>query len=114
MGFRGEAPRQRRKTAPQRASGLQMILIFIAMAASVYLGYWVPANLRLLGYLPIPARWYAPIIRGVPVSAMHIIVASVVFILLQFLIVLISGVLFPLQPEDQYDQDGLYHGKRQK
>jgi hypothetical protein len=32
----------------------------------------------------------------------------VAFILLQFLVVLIQGILFPLQPQDKYDKDGLY------
>ena len=114
MGFRGEAQRQRRKTGPQKANGLQMILILIAMAVSVFLGYWAPANLPFRSYVPIPDSWYAPIVRGVPVYPMQIVVGVVAFILLQFVIVLISGLLFPLQPEEMYDKDGLYRGKRQK
>ena len=114
MGFRGDAQRQRRKTAPKKASGLQMILILIAMAASVFLGYWAPTHLPFRGYLPIPNSWYAPIVRGAPVYPMQIIVGVVAFILMQFVIVLISGLLFPLAPEETYDKDGLYRGKRQK
>ncbi len=91
-----------------------MILIMIAMAVSVFLGYWAPTALPFRGYLPIPTGWYAPIVRGVPVYPMQIIVGVTAFILLQFFIVLISGLLFPLEPEEMYDKDGLYRGKRQK
>jgi len=35
----------------------------------------------------------------------------VAFILLQFIVVLISGILFPLPPQEEFDEDGMYKRK---
>ena len=107
MGFRIESGRPRRdKNAPQKVSGIGMLLIFIVLGVSVALGRWIPLNYDVRQYLPFTATW----------STLTIQLATgvVAFILLQFIIVLIQGILFPPPPEDQYDQDGLYIGKREK
>jgi len=113
MGFKGETKR-RSKNTPRRASGLGMILIFIILAASVFVGWWVPLNIPLRLYMPIADNWYAPIIPGVNVWLIQIVVGLIAFILLQFVLVLFSGILFPPPPADEYDKDGLYIGKRKQ
>ena len=107
MGYRIESGRPRRdKSASHKASGIGMILVFIVLGVSVALGWWIPLNYDVRQYLPFTATW----------STLTIQLATgvVAFILLQFIIVLIQGILFPPPPEDQYDQDGLYIGKREK
>jgi uncharacterized membrane protein YidH (DUF202 family) len=107
MGFRIESGRQRRdKNAPQKVSGIGMLLIFIALGVSVALGWWIPLNYDVRGKLPFTATWST--------LAIQLVTGVVAFILLQFILVLIQGILFPPQPQDQYDQDGLYIGKREK
>ena len=73
--------------------------------------------MRLGDYAPIPANWYTPILPNVPIRPIQIAVGVVAFILLQFVIVLISGILFPLPPQDEFDEDGMYiekdrHGRQ--
>ena len=63
MGFKADSTQRRRKTAPQKANPLQMLLIFIALGFSVWLGAWLPINVPLGDYAPIPANWYTPIFR---------------------------------------------------
>ena len=111
MGFKAGSSKRRRKTAPQKANPLQMLLIFIALGFSVWLGGWLPINMPLRDYAPIPADWYTPILPNVPIRPIQIVVGVVVFILLQFFIVLISGFLFPLPPEEEFDKDGMYKRK---
>jgi hypothetical protein len=107
MGFKSEFGQPRRnKNAPQKASGIGMILIFIALGLSVALGWWIPLNYPVRNYLPFTATWST--------LTLQLVTGVVVFILLQFIIVLIQGMLFPPQPEDVHDKDGLYIGKRQK
>ena len=107
MGFRIQSRLPRRdKNAPQKASGIGMILIFIVLGASVALGWWIPLNYDVRGKLPFTATWST--------LAIQLVTGVVAFILLQFILVLIQGILFPPQPQDQYDQDGLYIGKREK
>ena len=107
MGFRIESGQQRRKkNAPQKASGIGMILIFIVLGVSAALGWWIPLHYDVRGHLPFIATWNTLVIQ--------VVTGVVVFVLLQFIIVLIQGILFPPQPEDQYDQDGLYIGKKEK
>jgi hypothetical protein len=112
MGFKGESAAKRRdKNAPRRANGLQMILIFIILGVSVFAGWWVPLNIPLRAYVPIRDDWYTPLIPHTQVMLIQLVVGLAVFILLQFVLVLLSGFLFPLPPVEQYDKDGLYIGK---
>ena len=111
MGFKADRTRSRRKSAPQKANPLQMLLIFIALGFSVWLGAWLPLNVPLGDYAPIPANWYTPILPNVPIRPIQIAVGVVAFILLQFVIVLISGILFPLPPQEEFDEDGMYKRK---
>lgn len=106
MGFKIESGKKRDKNAPQRASGIGMILIFIALGISVALGWYIPLNYPVRDYLPFTATW--------SLLALQLATGVTAFILLQFIIVLIQGILLPPQPEDLYDKDGLYIGKRQK
>jgi hypothetical protein len=107
MGFRIESGKQRHdKNAPQGASGLGMILIFIALGISVALGWYIPLNYPVRDYLPFTATW--------SLLTLQLVTGVTAFILLQFIIVLIQGILAPPQPEDLYDKDGLYIGKREK
>ena len=111
MGFKADGKQRRRKTAPQKANPLQMLLIFIALGFSVWLGAWLPNNVPLRDYAPIPANWYTPLLPQVPIQPIQIVVGVVAFILLQFIIVLISGILFPLPPQEEFDEDGMYKRK---
>jgi len=111
MGFKADSTRRRRKSAPQKANPLQMLLIFIALGFSVWLGAWLPNNVPLRDYAPIPANWYTPLLPQVPIQPIQIVVGVVAFILLQFVIVLISGILFPLPPQEEFDEDGMYKRK---
>jgi hypothetical protein len=106
MGFRIESGKKRDKNTPQRASGLGMILIFIALGISVALGWYIPLNYPVRDYLPFTAAW--------SLLTLQFAVGVTAFILLQFIIVLIQGILAPPQSEDLYDKDGLYIGKREK
>jgi TRAP-type C4-dicarboxylate transport system permease small subunit len=100
MGFRFDSTQRRKKNARGPVSGIGMILIFIVLGFSIWLGWWLPKNVNLRGYVPIPDNWN--------LLTQQIVVGVVAFILLQFLVVLIQGILFPLQPQDKYDEDGLY------
>jgi len=111
MGFKFDSSKRQRKNAPQKANPFQMLLIFIALGVSIWLGAWLPTNVPLRDYAPIPASWYNPLLPGVPLLPIQIIVGVVAFILLQFIVVLISGILFPLPPQDEYDEDGMYKRK---
>jgi len=111
MGFKADGKQRRRKTAPQKANPLQMLLIFFALGFSVWLGAWLPNNVPLRDYAPIPANWYTPLLPQVPIQPIQIVVSVVAFILLQFVIVLISGILFPLPPQEEFDEDGMYKRK---
>jgi hypothetical protein len=111
MGFKYESSKRRNKNAPQRASGTGMILIFIVMGISVLLGWWLPVNVPLRQYVPIPDSWYAPILPNPEIRLIQIVVGLVAFILLQFVVVLISGFLFPLPPQDEIDEDGFIKRK---
>jgi hypothetical protein len=111
MGFKADGKQRRRKTAPKKANPLQMLLIFIALGVSVWLGAWLPNNVPLRDYAPIPANWYTPLLPQVPIQPIQIVVGVVAFILLQFVIVLISGILFPLPPQEEFDEDGMYKRK---
>ncbi len=64
MGFKADRTQRRRKSAPKKANPLQMLLIFIALGFSVWLGAWLPLNVPLRDYAPIPANWYTPILPG--------------------------------------------------
>jgi hypothetical protein len=111
MGFKFESSKRQRKNAPQKANPFQMLLIFIALGVSVWLGAWLPVNVPLRDYAPIPASWYARLLPSIPILPIQIIIGVVAFILLQFIVVLISGILFPLPPQDEYDEDGMYKRK---
>ena len=106
MGFRIESGKKRDKNAPKRASGFGMILIFIALGASIALGWYIPLNYPVRNYLPFTATW--------SLLALQFAVGVTAFILLQFFVVLIQGILAPPQPEDLYDKDGMYMGKRKQ
>jgi Na+/proline symporter len=114
MGFKYETTRRRDKNVPKRASGIGMILVFICIAAAVVIGWWVPLNVPLRAYVPIPENWYNPVVPGVHILWIQVVVGVAAFILLQFLVVLLSGIIFPPPPEELYDKDGLYIGKSQK
>ena len=111
MGFKADGKQRRRKSAPQKANPLQMLLIFIALGVSIWLGAWLPINVPLRDYAPIPASWYVRFLPSVPVLPIQLIVGVVAFILLQFVVVLISGILFPLPPQEEFDEDGMYKRK---
>jgi len=111
MGFKADGKQRRRKSAPQKANPLQMLLIFIALGFSVWLGAWLPGNVPLRDYAPIPANWYTPLLPQVPIQPIQIVVGVVAFVLLQFVVVLISGILFPLPPQEEFDEDGMYKRK---
>jgi len=106
MGFKIESGKRSNKNAPKKASGIGMILVFIAAGIAIFLGWWVPQNYSIRGVLPFTATWST--------LTLQIVTGLVAFILLQFVVVLISGILFPLQPEESYDKDGLYIGKNKK
>jgi len=106
MGFKIESGKRSNKNAPKKASGIAMILVFIAAGIAIFLGWWVPQSYSIPGVLPFTATWST--------LTLQIVTGLVAFILLQFVVVLISGILFPLQPEESYDKDGLYIGKNKK
>ena len=115
MGFRFESQDRKGKTGgPKKASGFGMLMIFVVLAISIVLGWWLPLNVPLRNYVPIPDNWYVPIWPMVPLLPIQLAVGVIVFILLQFVVVLISGILFPLPPEELYDKDGLYLGKNKR
>ncbi len=114
MGFRFDAQDRKagRKGGPKKASGLGMIIVFIVLTISIVLGWRVPLIVPFRAYLPaIPESWYYPFVPNLNVLPIQLVVGAVVFILLQFIVVLFSGILFPLEPEDKYDKDGHYIGK---
>ena len=106
MGFKFESTKRGDKNAPKKTSGIGMILVFIAAGIAIFLGWWVPQSYSIPGVLPFTATWST--------LTLQIVTGLVAFILLQFVVVLISGILFPLQPEESYDKDGLYIGKNKK
>jgi hypothetical protein len=115
MGFKYESNKKKNKNAPRKASGVGMILIFICIAAAVVIGWWAPLNIPFRAYLPIPDNWYAPLIRGVEILPIQLVAGLAAFILLQFVVVLLGGIISPPQPEDLYDEKtGLYMGKRKR
>jgi hypothetical protein len=104
MGFRYDTSQRRNKNAPKPASGIGMILVFIVLGISIWLGWWLPLHVPLRNYVPIPNNW--------SILTIQIMTGVVTFILLQFLVVLIQGVIAPPPPKDEYDEDGLYKGRR--
>jgi len=106
MGFKFDSTKRGDKNAPKKASGIGMILIFVTAGIAIFLGGWVPQNYSIRDVLPFTATWST--------LTLQIVTGLVAFILLQFVVVLISGILFPLQPEESYDKDGLYIGKNKK
>ncbi len=106
MGFKIESGKRSDKNAPKKASGMGMILVFITAGIAVFLGWWVPQNYAVRDVLPFTATWST--------LTLQIVTGLAAFILLQFVIVLISGILFPPPPEELYDKDGLYLGKNKK
>ena len=114
MGFRADtSDKKERKGGPRKASGFGMLMIFVVMAVSIVLG-WLAPQLPLRNYIPIPDNWYYPLYSVVRVLPIQLAVGLVAFILLQFLVVLLSGFLFPLPPEEVFDKDGFYLGKNKK
>ena len=111
MGFKYETSKKRNKNAPQKASGIGMSLILVVMGISVLLGWWLPIHVPLQQYVPIPNNWYTPILPNPEIRIIQIVVGLVAFILLQFLVVLISGFLFPLPPQDEVDEEGFIKRK---
>jgi len=104
MGFRYDSTKKgKAKSAPQKANGFQMLLIFIAIGVSIGFGWWLPPNFDVRAYLPIPYNW--------PNWTISILAGVAAFILLQFFIVLISGFLFPLPLREQLDEDGFIQRK---
>jgi len=97
MGFKYDTSGRRDKNAPQKASGIGMIVIFIVMGVSVALGWWLPTQVPLHAYLPFLASW-SMLTRQIATSV-------VAFVILQFLVVLIMGVIVPPRPRDEYEQD---------
>ncbi len=100
MGFRYDTSKHRDKNAIQKASFFGMIMVFVILAFSIWFGWWLPDHFPVRAYLPILATW--------PNLAISILGGLAAFILLQFLVSLISGILFPPPPKDKYDQDGMY------
>lgn len=99
MGFRYDSSKKgKAKGAPQKANGFQMIMIFVALGVSAWFGWWLPDHFEVRQYVPIPWNW--------PNWTISIMAGLAAFILLQFFIVLISGLLFPLPPREQFDEDG--------
>lgn len=111
MGFKYETSKRRDKNAPQKASGVGMIVVLIVFGISILVGWWLPLNVPLHQYLPIPGSWYVPILPNPPVSPIQIIAILVVFVLLQFIVVLVSGIVFPLPPQNEVDEDGFIKRK---
>jgi len=105
MGFRYDTSGRRNKNAPKGASVIGMILIFIAIGVSIAFGWWLPRQeyFYVRQYLTFTATW--------PDWQLSVFGGVVAFILLQFLIALISGILFPLPPKDELDQDGFIKRK---
>ncbi len=97
MGFRYDSNRPRKKDTVQKAGALDMITVIIILGISIWFGWWLPSHFNVRAYLPIPANW--------PDLAISVAGGVVAFILLQFVSVLISGILFPLQPQDQYEEE---------
>jgi len=60
-------------------------------------GWWLPLNVPLRNYVPIPTTG-STYLAMVPLLPIQLAVGVIVFILLQFVVVLISGILFPLPP----------------
>ncbi len=100
MGFRYESSKRKGKKAVQKASAIGMIMVFVILAVSVWVGWWLPNNINVRQYVPIPANW-----SNLTIS---IVAGLAAFILLQFFYVLLSGILFPLPPKDKFDEDGMY------
>ncbi len=100
MGFRYDSNKRRDKSAVRKANGFQMIMVLIILAFSVWLGWWLPGHVDVRQYVPIPLNW--------PDLAVSILAGLSAFILLQFVVVFISGILFPLPPKDKYDETGMY------
>ncbi len=101
MGFRYDSSQKRkRKDQIQKANPFGMLMVFIVLGVSAWFGWWLPGHMDVRQYVPIPANW--------PNLAISILGGLAAFILLQFLVSLISGILFPLPPQDKYDEDGMY------
>lgn len=110
MGFRFDVQdrKGRRKGAPKKASGLGMVIVFIALAVSIVLGWRIPLVAPLRAYMPfIPESWYYPFVPYLNVLPIQLAVGIVAFILIQFFIMLFWGVLFPPPPRDQYEEQAL-------
>ena len=107
MGFKGESKRTA-KTTPRPVSAIGMILIFIVVGVSVFLGYWLPGQYydEMSEYLPFTSTW--------SLLMRQLATGIIAFILLQFVVVMIQGFIAPPPPEDMFDKDGLYIGKRKK
>ncbi len=101
MGFRYDGSQKRKeKDKIQKANPFGMLMVFITLGFSVWLGWWLPDHVNVRQYVPIPDNW--------PNLAISILAGVAAFIILQFLVSLISGILFPLPPKDKYDEDGMY------
>lgn len=109
MGYnvsRSGLDKSRNKNAPQKANPIGMILVFITLGASIAFGWWLFQPLQasfVRQYLTFASNW--------PDWVIAVLGGVVALILLQFLVVLLSGILFPLPPQDEYDEDGMYKRK---
>lgn len=106
MGFGYKSRENARKDAPKKTSFFGMISIMVIIAVSVVAGYLIPQYLDVRDYLPFLWSWNP--------LAISFVEGLAVFIALQFFYVLIAGILFPLPPKDQYDQDGMYIRKKNR
>jgi hypothetical protein len=97
MGFKYDTSGRRNKNAPRKASGIGMILIFIVLGISAGLGWWLPTQVPLHAYLPFVTSW--------SMLTRQIVTGLAAFTLLQFLVVLIMGVITPPRPRDEYEED---------
>lgn len=97
MGFKYDTTGHRNKNAPRRTSGFDMIAVFIVLGVSIALGAWLPTAVSWRDRAPFLAHW--------DLLAMQILTGVIAFIILQFIVVLVMGVVIPPKPKDEYEED---------
>jgi len=97
MGFKYDTSGRRNKNAPRRTSGFGMIAVFIILGISIALGAWLPTAVRLRESVPFLAKWN--------LLAVQIVTGVIAFVILQFTVVLVIGVIIPPRPKDEYEAD---------
>lgn len=97
MGFKYDTSGRRDKNAPRRTGGFGMIAVFIVLGISIVLGAWLPTAAPLRASVPFVANW--------DLLALQIVTGVIVFIILQFVVVLVMGMIVPPRPKDEYEED---------